>query len=53
MGKGFFVIIFEEEADFVKVTAGGPWLIGGFPLFLKLCESGFKPSQASINSALV
>uniref|UniRef100_A0A803LHQ6 DUF4283 domain-containing protein n=1 Tax=Chenopodium quinoa TaxID=63459 RepID=A0A803LHQ6_CHEQI len=48
-----FSLIGKVIEDVQATLERGPWKIGGFPLFLKLWEPGFKPSNAVIGSAVL
>ncbi|XP_021839163.1 uncharacterized protein [Spinacia oleracea] len=53
LGKGFFTVKFGNGDDVRVVMEKGSWSIMGFPLFLKLWEPGFKPSEAEIDTATI
>lgn len=51
--KGFFVAIFDSNADRFKVSSSGPWFWGRAGLSMKPWTPDFDPSTASISTAPV
>ena len=53
LGKGFFLIRFNDSDDFDKVLRGDPWFIGGQFLVIKPWEPYFIAFESKLTSVAV
>ncbi|XP_057733751.1 uncharacterized protein LOC130948905 [Arachis stenosperma] len=53
VGFGYFMVKFDAGEDREKVMLGGPWLIEGHYVAVKLWDIDFRPCEESFGSKLV
>lgn len=53
LGKGFYVLLFSYEEDYLKALAGGPWFLFDYYLAVQRWKPGFDPTQDKMQNIVL